>query len=79
MTTTKTTTRPATCHKCGSRDLKATSSQQFRRIAGKRRQVADVVCNACGHQWWSVHPTVRALARQADTERRENDAWHGAE
>lgn len=57
------------CHHCGSRTLTATSSQQFRIVKGKRRQVADVVCDRCSHSWWSVHPVVRAMARKADAER----------
>lgn len=66
------TPRTPTCRKCGSTSLTATSSQQYRQIKGKRRQVADVVCNQCGHQWWSVSPVVRAMARKLDRQRTAN-------
>jgi RNase P subunit RPR2 len=59
------------CRKCGSSALRATSSQQFRTMKGKRRQVADVVCLVCGHQWWSVHPAIRKQAREADKARQD--------
>ena len=62
--------RTPTCRKCGSTDLTATSSTQFRMIGGRRRQAADVVCNNCDHTWWSVNPRVRAMAKAADAARR---------
>lgn len=61
----------ATCRKCHSSDLRATSSQQMRRINGKKRLVADAVCNNCGHSWWSYHPAIKSLARSADAERQD--------
>jgi hypothetical protein len=57
------------CRKCGSADIRATSSQQYRRINGEKRLVADAVCNNCSHSWWSYHPAIKALAREADAER----------
>jgi uncharacterized protein with PIN domain len=62
--------RTPKCRRCKSTDISATSSQQFRVIDRKRQQVADAVCNECGHTWWSVNPVIRALARQADTARK---------
>lgn len=62
--------RPLFCRECGSRNVSATSSQQYRQVRGKRRQVADIVCDNCGHQWWSIHPQARALARQEDAKRK---------
>ena len=59
------------CHVCGSTDLTATSSQQMRVVKGRKRQVADVACDCCGHSWWSVHPAVRAMARAADKARKD--------
>lgn len=58
-----------TCRKCGSDDIRATSSQQMRSINGKKRLVADAVCNGCNHSWWSYHPAIKARARAADKER----------
>jgi ribosomal protein L40E len=63
------TTTPK-CRKCGSTDIRATSSQQMRRINGKKRLVADAVCGNCGHTWWSYHPAIRKLAKQADAARK---------
>lgn len=57
------------CRRCGSTKISATSSQQFRMIGGKKRQVADAICTNCGHTWWSVNPAIRKLAREADAKR----------
>lgn len=62
--------RTPTCRRCGSADISATSSTQYRMINGRRRQAADAVCNHCGNTWWSVNPRVRAMARAADAARR---------
>lgn len=67
---TKTAEAKPTCRMCGSAKLKPTSSQQFRVIDGKRRQVVDVACNACGHTWWSVRKVFRAAARKLDAARK---------
>ncbi len=64
------TKAPARCHKCGRTALTPTSSQQMRVIKGKKRQVADVACDYCGHTWWSVHPEIRKRARALDQARR---------
>lgn len=61
--------RPLQCRECQSTDVKATSSTQFRQVRGKKRQVADVICQNCGHSWWSVHPMARQQARQQDLAR----------
>jgi hypothetical protein len=62
--------RTPTCRNCGSDNLTATSSQQYRIVGGQRRQAADVVCNDCGNQWWSLSPHVNAMARAEDAKRR---------
>lgn len=59
-----------TCRKCGSTVLKATSSQQMRRLNGRQRLVADVVCTGCGHSWWSHDTRVLAMARAIDEKRK---------
>lgn len=61
------------CHKCGATTLTATSSQQMRIIKGKKRQVADVACDHCGHTWWSVHPAIKKAARALDAARKGAD------
>lgn len=73
--------QPATpkCRKCGSTKIKATSSQQMRRINGQQRLVADAVCDGCGHSWWSYHPEIRKLAREADAQRQAQHAPDGEE
>jgi hypothetical protein len=58
------------CRKCGSTNLKATSSQQMRRLNGRQRLVADVVCNGCDHSWWSHDKRILAMARAADAARK---------
>jgi hypothetical protein len=58
------------CRKCGSTDVSATSSTQYRSMDGRLRQVADAVCGRCGHTWWSVSPAIRKLARDADKARK---------
>lgn len=60
------------CRKCGSTDVSATSSQQYRTIGGKKRQVADAVCDRCGHTWWSVNPEIRRQARRMDAAHKGN-------
>lgn len=62
---------PPKCRKCGGTKLTATSSQQMRKINGEQRLVADVVCDTCKHSWWSYHPEIKAMAREADAERKE--------
>ena len=57
------------CRKCGSTDITATSSQQYRTFAGKKRKVADAVCGKCGWSWWSRSKAVLRLAREADQAR----------
>lgn len=69
--------RTPKCRECGSSDLTATSSTQYRVISGRKRQVADVVCNSCGHTWWSVNPKLRAQARQLDAERKSAELKSG--
>lgn len=69
--------RKPTCRECGSSDISATSSQQYRMIGGRRQQAADAVCNECGHTWWSISPVIRALARKLDVERRAREAKSG--
>lgn len=63
------TSRAPKCRNCGSTDIEATSSQQMRRIRGKKRLVADVVCMTCEHSWWSVNKIALRMAREADAER----------
>ena len=69
--------RTPTCRNCGSGNLAVTSSQQYRMINGRRRQMADVICNDCGNQWWSTSPHVLAMARKADVERKVRDLRSG--
>jgi hypothetical protein len=57
------------CPSCASRNITATSYQQYRKVQGKKRLVADAVCNSCGHSWWSVNKAVLRLAREADRAR----------
>jgi uncharacterized protein with PIN domain len=57
------------CRRCGSRDVEVTSSQQMRGKVGQRRLHADVVCDNCGHSWWSVARNALKQARQLDRDR----------
>lgn len=65
MTTTPLGRKPK-CRRCRSTNLRVTSSTQFRQVHGKSREVADVVCDGCGHTWWSIAKGLRALAHIAD-------------
>lgn len=62
--------RSLQCRECGSRDLKATSSQQMLVVRGRKQLTAEIICNACGHSWWSASRLGRLLARQEDAKRK---------
>jgi ribosomal protein L40E len=55
--------RPLSCHKCGSADVRVESDTDYAQRAGKRRVTAQAICEACGHRWPSVHPDAVARAR----------------
>jgi hypothetical protein len=63
-------TQPPKCRKCGSDQITATSSQQQLKVDGVKRLHAEAVCGNCSHTWWSVHPTIKRLAREADKARK---------
>lgn len=59
------------CHNCQSRNVKPTSSEQMRQVGKRKRLTADMICNKCGHTWWSVHPDALKMAREMDQKRVE--------
>jgi hypothetical protein len=46
----------------------------MRRLNGKQRLVADVVCQGCGHSWWSHDKRILAMARAIDAKRKSENA-----
>ena len=69
---TKRPPRPLRCAKCGSVAVDVSGSQQMLKVAGKKREFADVACSACGHQWWSRNPVALKASREVDAARNTN-------
>lgn len=58
--------RPLRCAKCGSTSIVVSGAQQMLKVAGKKREHADVRCGNCGNEWWSRNPIALRLSREAD-------------
>lgn len=60
---------PLHCRKCGNdapARLTVERGQNSRRVGGKRRTAVNVVCQACGHEWYSVAKAAVRRSREAD-------------
>ena len=66
--------RQPKCPKCGSTNIKVTSSTQFRKKVSSRKAFADAICQnkKCQHTWWSSSKVLLAQARQMDKKRKKS-------